>query len=155
VSARSVIARFLSEAAEKEPAWNKKKDRVVYVLPETLQEESSTYKDIPEDREHHVETRGKPRKPRRPKKPRKPDKPEIPRGTTPAPIKPPVVPRPVPKLKPVPRVKPVKPVKLPTPTDKPRKWKIIRKKKVAARVVVQRYLATKLLDVLVGLQFFE
>lgn len=103
------------------PVFNKRKKRVVHVLPETLKDESETYERIPEDENDHVMNRGKPRKPRRPAKPRKPHRPEIPRAVTPAPRKPPRPVKPVKPVKPVPILKPLKLPKKPIPVE-PRRW---------------------------------
>lgn len=124
--AHRVVQRFLEAKKHRDDeivVYNKKLDRTVWVAPDTLKSEPGTYERIPKDEEHHVETRGKPKKPAKPARPRKPAKPEIPRAVTPAPVKPADPPKPVkpvPELKPVPPVKPVKP---PTP-PKPRRWQV-------------------------------
>lgn len=142
----TLAERVAARVAEKIeiPAWSKDKERIVYVLPETLESQPDKYERIPNDDHHRVEEHGKPRKPKKPKPARKPRKPEIPRAVTPAPVKPPESKKPV---KPVPAVKPpkpVKPVKPPTPPKKPRRWKVDKPKvyhhKTAAERVVLRYL---------------
>lgn len=140
--AERVAARFLAEKKEI-PVYHKKRDRIVYVLPETIEKKPETYERIPEDHDDHVLNKGKPRKPAKPRKPRRPHKPEIPRAVTPAPVKPPEKPKPVKPVPPLKPLKPVKPVKPPTP-PKPRRWKKDvpdRYHKVAsAEGVVARYL---------------
>ncbi len=123
--AHRVAARFL--AREEEPAYNRKKDRVVYILPETLKARPDTYEKVPDDEKDHIEDKGKPEKPKKPRPPHHPHKPEIPRAQTPAPVRPPKpVPIP-PPLKPVKPIKPIKLVKPPTPPE-PREWKVEKPK---------------------------
>jgi hypothetical protein len=124
-----VAARFLAET--KIPVINKEKDRIVYVLPETAEEETGTYERVPADSEDHIKHHGKPRRPDRPQKPKLPHKPDIPRATTPAPMHPPKHPKPVLPVPPVPvdYVHPVRPVKDPSPVDEPRRWKLKRNPK--------------------------
>ncbi len=131
-----VAARHLARQEKPRiPVVNKDKDRIVYVLPETADEESGTYERIPQDSEGHIKNKGKPRRPTRPKKPRQPHRPEIPRATTPAPTRPPKRPLPVLPVPPVPPVKRIKPVKDSGPVDDPRKWKIKKPKPLQARVL--------------------
>jgi hypothetical protein len=120
--AQRVATRFL--AREEEPVYNRKKDRVVYVLPETLKQKSDTYEKIPDDEKDHVEDKGKPEKPVKPRPPRKPHKPELPRAEAPAPLKPAMPPHPAELAKPVKPIKPIPPVKPPTPPEHPRRWKV-------------------------------
>ena len=117
------LLRLASEMDDREPAINKKKDRIVYVLPETLDEEGGTYEPVPKERAHHLKYKGKPRHPDKPAKPEKPHKPDIPRATTPAELHPPKVPKPLPPIPKIPQVKPVPHLKSPMPTDEPRRWK--------------------------------
>src|SRR5271165_6813437 len=122
-----VVVRHLEARNQKplEPAINKEKDRVVYVLPETLHEDSSTYESYPNDEKDHIKNKGKPQRPERPRKPKRPKKPEIPRGTTPAPLHPPRRPQPALPVPPVPKVKKVPLVKRPGDNlDEKRKWKL-------------------------------
>lgn len=137
-----IVARYLEARNHKPkvPAINKKKDRVVYVLPETLKEDSATYEKFPADKEDHVKNKGKPQRPQRPRKPQKPRKPEIPRATVPAPVRPPHRSMPIVPVPPVPKVKRVPPAKDPMPSDK-RKWNVrkTRPGDVTARVV-ERFL---------------
>ncbi len=128
----NVVRRFLARAIDdKIPAINKKKDRIVYVLPETADEESGTYEKLPQDEQDHIKNYGKPRRPDRPAKPHLPHKPDIPRATTPAQQHPPLKKHPV---LPVPKIEkewthPVHHVKDPSPVDDPRRWKIHRNPK--------------------------
>ena len=117
-----IVIRHITAEEQKIPAWSKEKDRVVYVLPETLKSESETYERIPEENTHHIEEHGKARSPKKPHVP-KVHKPEVPRALTPAPIKPPQPPKPP---KPVPHLKPheIKPPKVPEPPKHPRRWKV-------------------------------
>lgn len=127
-----VAARFMARKKPKlEPAINKEKDRMVYVLPKTVEQDSSTYEKVPEDSKDHIKNKGKPQRPVRPEKPRRPKKPEIPRGVDPAPQRP--ARRPVPALPvpPIPHnyIKPVPKVKSPSDNaDEHRRWKIKKPK---------------------------
>lgn len=139
-----VLARHLQAKAPEIPTFNRKKDRVVYVLPDTLKEKSDTYEKIPEDKTDHVEHKGKPEMPAKPQKPRHPHKPTLPRGLGPAPIRPPIPPVPIKPVDPVKPVKPIPPVKTPEPPKKPRKWELKKPKPsdvLKAAHVVERYLA--------------
>lgn len=143
-----VVARHLEARKHKplEPAINKKKDRVVYVLPETLKKDVSTYEAYPKDEKDHIKNRGKPQRPARPRKPKRPHKPEIPRAVEPAPLRPPRKPQPAQPVSPVPLVKKVPLVKRPGDNlDEKRKWKVQRPKPLQASDissrVVERFLS--------------
>lgn len=106
-------------AADNEvPVKNKDTGRTVYVLPETLQEESERFETIPPNEAGDPRYRGKPKPPRRP---RKPERSRIPIDPPPAPIKPPLRekgPTPVKTVEPVPLLKNPK---VPEPSPH-RKW---------------------------------
>jgi hypothetical protein len=138
-----VVARYLEarKQAPKVPAINKTKDRVVYVLPTTLEEDSATYEAVPDDDEDHIKNKGKPQRPARPRKPKRPRKPSLPRAVDPAPQRPAHRPMPVLPVPKVPKVKLVPPVKTPAENlDENRKWKIKKQKPLQARVL-ERHLA--------------
>jgi len=129
----------------KSPVYNRDKDRVVYVLPETLKERADTYEKMPESELGH-DKKVDPKGPRRrqvqlPEKPQKPHKPEIDRNPPPRPIKPPHPERePLSPKEPTP-VKPVTAPKLPEPS-KPHKDKGLKRDFKAEEMafrVVQRY----------------
>lgn len=126
---RRVAERFIEDVTAEDvegykrpknmvPVWNKEKERVVYVLPETMKEEGGVYENLDPD---DLNSRGKPTylrhpgQPQLPRKPKKPHKPQINRKPLPAPIAPPRHPddrRNLPPRKPT-RVKKVKPPKVP------------------------------------------
>lgn len=146
--AERVVARFLearkyTRPKNMIPVYNQDTERIVYVLPETLKDDSATYKKVPDSQ---LNTEGKPAPMRRPgqphlpRKPKKPHKPEIPRDPPPAPIHPPIIRKPrLPPKEPKP-VKLVKPPKVPEPSPPP-KYKRVKKYLFAARVV-EKFLAT-------------
>lgn len=112
------------------PVYNKRKDRVVYVLPETVQQKPGVYEKVPAtmlDNDGKIEPKGpRRRQPHLPRKPRKPYRPEIDRKPPPTPVHPPVPPKPpLPPKAPKP-VKPVKPPKVPEPS-KPNKYRRLKK----------------------------
>jgi hypothetical protein len=145
-----VIARFLEGKYTRPknmiPVYNTDKERIVYVLPETLQEEAGVYQKIPPSK---LNTEGKPAphrhpgQPHLPRKPKKPHKPEIVREPPPAPLHPPIPPKHVlPPKKPKP-VKHVKPPKVPVPSP-PQKYRKVKRYLYAddplALRVVEKYL---------------
>lgn len=148
--ARRVLARFVGATSgqtdKKEvPVVHQPSGRIVYVLPETLKKDPSTYKRIaPEqDRDH------RPTKPKQPAMPRRPDRSPPPRDPHPRLPPYPAVPKPQDPpaaTKPLKRPKPLKPQKVPEPTE-PRKRVVIPNKpktpKEAALIlrVASRYVA--------------
>ncbi len=113
-----VVTRYL-EARSKDlvPARNKETGRLVYVLPETLKQDSSRFERVSPD---EIKPEGFEHRPRPPKQPAKPDKPHVPRDPLPMRPRYPKPPQPV-KLPKPPRLrKPVKPVPVPEP-PRPRK----------------------------------
>lgn len=118
---RQVVARFLASYKRPDnmiPVWNRETERTVYVLPETLKEESGTYEKLDPD---DLNSEGMPSflrhpgQPQLPRKPKKPHKPKIPRKPLPAPLLPPMHPsdrKNLPPRKPT-LVKKVKPPKVP------------------------------------------
>lgn len=123
VLAHRVVARYLAavEAEKgkgKVPVRNKDTGRLVYVLPETMQEESSRFERATRE---DLQPEGYKHRPTPPKQPPKPDKPHVPRDPIPVPPKYPKPPQPV-KLPKPPKLRgPVKPVPVPEP-PKPRKY---------------------------------
>jgi len=101
------------------PVQNKETSRVVYVLPETLKKEPERFQKMRPNETGDVRWRGKSKPPQRPTKPYRS---EIPRDPPPAPIHPPILPKPVKKPKPVKPVVPLKPPKAPQPSS-PHRWK--------------------------------
>ena len=145
-----VIARFLEGKYTRPknlvPAYNADKERIVYVLPETLKEDSSTYQKLPPsklDTEKKPAPMQHPGQPHLPKKPKKPHKPEIPREPPPAPIHPPIPPK---RRLPPKQPKPVKvliPPKVPQPSPPPKYKKVDRylfAEASMAQRVVEKYL---------------
>lgn len=119
MSVDRIIARYI-RATEEVPVRNKELDRIVWVLPETLREDSSKYERINPRDLIDPQKRGKPKPPQ---KPRKPSRPTWHKVTLPAPVKPPIRPKPVKPPAPVKHLKPLKPIPIPVP-PKSRKWKV-------------------------------
>lgn len=144
-----IIARYLAakgqgKAKEKEIlVRNKDTGRIVYVVPETLQEEPGRFEFVsPEDLEPPSH-RHKPEQARKPKKPRKPhhqhDPIPVPKPylRPPQPVKPAKLPKPVKPVKPIKILEPPEPIKYPLVPGR----KLYRK---IAEKVVERYLRLNL-----------
>ena len=71
VLSRYLEARRYTRPDNMVPVYNTDKERIVYVLPETIQEESGTYKRVPPSK---LDTEGKPAPQRHPGQPRLPKK---------------------------------------------------------------------------------
>jgi hypothetical protein len=120
------------------PVVNTETGRIVYVLPETLNDSPDKFQKAPNDQVGDPRYRGKPKPPR---KPRLPERPEVPRDPPPAPVKPRTRAKPAKPTKPVKEVKEAPKMKVPEPS-KPRRWKRVKPRRFEANLatVVSRYL---------------
>lgn len=125
-----IAARWAKKRQKEVPVVNKDKERVVYVLPETVTEESETYQKVPPSRldsDGHID----PHAPRRrqqhlPVKPQRPHRPEIPRVPPPSPPHPPMAPKPPMAPRKMKPVRHLKPPKVPKPLE-PNKYKRVKR----------------------------
>lgn len=141
-----VVARFLSakgqgKAKTKEiPVRNRDTGRIVYVVPETMKEDSSRFETVSPEDLKPPSHRHKPTPARRPQKPRKP---HIEHEPIPVPVPyqhAPDPPKPAKTPKPVQRVKPIKIPEPPEPVKHPLIPGRKQYRKIAERVV-ERVLA--------------
>lgn len=120
IKASRVVERYLAAvAAEEVPVRNRETGRIVYVTPETLQEDASRFQKVSPNELKPEHLRDRPTQPQKPRKPRKPHKPRDPIPIPkpyPKPPLPPKLPKPV---KPVKRVKPVPVLEPPEPRKTP------------------------------------
>jgi hypothetical protein len=132
---RYILARQGKPRQKEIPVRNRDTGRIVYVVPETLKEETTRFETVTQDDLKPPASRHKPTQARKPRKPDRPHRPEAPIPVPKPYLKPPQPPKPAKTPKPVKPLKPIEPMKVPEPVKHPLIPGRKQYRKIAERVV--------------------